>query len=228
MTGVTKGFEQKLEITGVGYRAQLQGKNLQIALGYSHDIVYPIPEGITIAVPEADRDRRHRHRPAEGRPGRGRDPRLPPARALQGQGRQVRGRIHLPQGRQEEVMGAARWRQSLIEPRGERRRCDATIRRAAGGRARLSVFRSSKHIYAQVIDDVKGETLASASSLEKDMRGSLKTGANIAAAKAVGKLVAERAAAKGVKDVVFDRGGYLYHGRVKALADAAREGGLNF
>jgi large subunit ribosomal protein L18 len=102
------------------------------------------------------------------------------------------------------------------------------IRRAAGDRARLSVFRSSKHIYAQVIDDVKGETLASASSLEKEMRGSLKTGANIEAAKAVGKLVAQRASAKGVKDVVFDRGGYLYHGRVKALADAAREGGLNF
>ena len=90
------------------------------------------------------------------------------------------------------------------------------------------MFRSSKHIYAQVIDDTKGETLASASSIEKDMRGSMKNGANIAAAKAVGKLVAERAAAKGVKDVVFDRGGYLYHGRVKALADAAREGGLKF
>ena len=102
------------------------------------------------------------------------------------------------------------------------------IRRAANGRARLSVFRSSKHIYAQVIDDLKGETLACASSLEKDMRGAMKTGANIAAAKAVGKLVAERASAKGVKDVVFDRGGYLYHGRVKALAEAAREGGLNF
>jgi large subunit ribosomal protein L18 len=102
------------------------------------------------------------------------------------------------------------------------------VRAAAGGRARLSVFRSSKHIYAQVIDDTKGETLASASSMEKEMRGQLKTGANIDAAKAVGKLLAERASAKGVKDVVFDRGGYLYHGRVKALADAAREGGLNF
>jgi large subunit ribosomal protein L18 len=102
------------------------------------------------------------------------------------------------------------------------------IRRAAGDRARLSIFRSSKHIYAQVIDDGKGETVACASSLEKDMRATLGTGANIAAAKAVGKLVAERAAAKGVKDVVFDRGGYLYHGRVKALADAARESGLNF
>jgi large subunit ribosomal protein L18 len=102
------------------------------------------------------------------------------------------------------------------------------IKAAAGDRPRLSVFRSSKHIYAQVIDDRKGETVAAASSLEKEMRGSLKTGADINAAKVVGKLVAERATAKGVKEVVFDRGGYIYHGRVKALADAAREGGLSF
>jgi large subunit ribosomal protein L18 len=102
------------------------------------------------------------------------------------------------------------------------------VRRAAANRLRLSVFRSSKHIYAQLIDDAKGETIASASSLEKETRSSLKTGANIDAAKAVGKRLAERAASKGVKDVVFDRGGYLYHGRVKALADAAREGGLRF
>jgi large subunit ribosomal protein L18 len=104
------------------------------------------------------------------------------------------------------------------------------VRRAAGlgGRARLSVFRSSKHIYAQLIDDAKGQTLAAASSLEKTLRENAKTGANIDAAKAVGKLIAERAKEKGIKDVVFDRGGYLYHGRIKALADAAREGGLNF
>ena len=104
------------------------------------------------------------------------------------------------------------------------------VKRAAlmGGRARLTVFRSSKHIYAQVIDDTKGETVASASSLEKAQRESAKTGANIAAAKVVGKLIAERAKEKGIKDVVFDRGGYIYHGRIKALADAAREGGLNF
>ena len=103
------------------------------------------------------------------------------------------------------------------------------VKLAAGtsGRARLSVFRSSKHIYAQLIDDVKGATLAAASSLEKTMREGAKTGADIAAAKAVGKLIAERAKEKGIKDVVFDRGGYLYHGRIKALADAAREGGLN-
>ena len=108
----------------------------------------------------------------------------------------------------------------------------ASIRRkiklAARGRARLSVFRSSKHIHAQLIDDEKGVTVAAASSLEKKMREGAKTGANIEAAKAVGKLIAERAKEKGIKDVVFDRGGYLYHGRIKALADAAREGGLNF
>jgi large subunit ribosomal protein L18 len=102
------------------------------------------------------------------------------------------------------------------------------IKAAANGRMRLSVHRSSKHIYAQVIDDTKGVTLASASTLEKTLREAGKSGANIEAAKAIGKLVAERAAQKGIKNVVFDRGGFIYHGRIKALADAAREGGLNF
>ena len=103
-----------------------------------------------------------------------------------------------------------------------------TIKKRAAGRPRLSVFRSSQHIYAQVIDDQKGETLAAASSLEEGLRKSLKTGANREAASEVGKLVAERAVKAGVADVVFDRGSYLYHGRVKALADAARESGLKF
>jgi large subunit ribosomal protein L18 len=101
-------------------------------------------------------------------------------------------------------------------------------RRKAGGRPRLSVFRSGKNIYAQVIDDRQGRTLAAASSLDRELRAALKTGADKAAAAAVGKLVAERAKAAGVIEVVFDRGAYLYHGRVKALADAAREGGLSF
>jgi large subunit ribosomal protein L18 len=103
-----------------------------------------------------------------------------------------------------------------------------SIRARAYGRLRLSVFRSSKQIYAQVIDDEKGVTLAAASSLEKANRESLKTGADVEAARVVGKLIAERAAAKGVKEVVFDRGSYMYHGRVKALAEGAREGGLQF
>ena len=103
-----------------------------------------------------------------------------------------------------------------------------SIRARAYGRPRLSVFRSSKQIYAQIIDDGEGATLVAACSLEKDQRSSLKTGATVEAAKAIGKLIADRASQKGIKDVVFDRGGYMYHGRVKALADGAREGGLNF
>ncbi|MBS0527291.1 MAG: 50S ribosomal protein L18 [Proteobacteria bacterium] len=108
------------------------------------------------------------------------------------------------------------------------RRARHALRQAAGGRPRLSVFRSGKHIYAQVIDDLKGLTLAAASSLDEGLKARLKTGANKDAATEVGKLIAERALAAGVKAVVFDRGGYQYHGRVAALATAAREGGLSF
>jgi large subunit ribosomal protein L18 len=117
-------------------------------------------------------------------------------------------------------------RQDLRLRRRERLRYQ--LRQKAGGRPRLSVFRSGKNIYAQVIDDAQGRTLAAASSLDASLREGLKTGADKDAAAAVGKLVAERALAAGITKVVFDRGSYLYHGRVKALAEAAREGGLAF
>ena len=107
-------------------------------------------------------------------------------------------------------------------------RVRASVKKASHGRPRLSIFRSSKHIYAQVIDDGAGKTLAAASTRDADLKGKLKTGADTAAAAEVGKLVAERATKAGVKDVVFDRGRYLFHGRVKALAEGAREGGLSF
>jgi large subunit ribosomal protein L18 len=120
----------------------------------------------------------------------------------------------------------------MAEKQGAEDRRKARVRRAikkaANGRPRLSVFRSSKQIYAQIIDDLRGHTVAAASTLEKDLKGKLKTGADVEAAKEIGRLVAERAVQAGVKQVVFDRSGYLYHGRVKALADAAREGGLEF
>jgi len=116
--------------------------------------------------------------------------------------------------------------QDLRNRRRERLRYQ--LRQKSLGRPRLSVFRSSEHIYAQVIDDTHGRTLAAASTLDKALRDTLKTGADKAAAAAVGKMIAERAVAAGVTEVVFDRGAYLYHGRVKALADAAREGGLSF
>lgn len=109
-----------------------------------------------------------------------------------------------------------------------RARVRRALKKVASDRPRLSVYRSSKHIYVQLIDDTAGRTLAAASSVDRDLKGSLAKGTDKAAATVVGKLIAERALKAGVKDVVFDRGAYKYHGRVKALADAAREGGLNF
>ncbi len=115
---------------------------------------------------------------------------------------------------------------TVVERR--RARVRKSLLKVANGRPRLSVFRSGKHMYAQIIDDGEGRTLASASSMEKDMRKALSTGGNKDAAAVIGKLIAERADQAGVKEVIFDRGSYLFHGRVKALADAAREAGLNF
>ena len=108
------------------------------------------------------------------------------------------------------------------------RRNRTALKKRNSGRPRLSVYRSSQHIYVQLIDDAEGRTLTSASSLEKQLRNSLKTGVDKEAATKVGALIAERAKIAGVEAVVFDRGGYKYHGRVKALADAAREAGLRF
>lgn len=115
---------------------------------------------------------------------------------------------------------------ALFARRQERNRI--ALRKKAGGRVRLSVFRSGKHIYAQLIDDSKGLTLASASSLDKDVKGKVKSTSTVEAAKTVGEIIAKKAKDAKVKEVVFDRGGYLFHGRVKALADAAREHGLSF
>ena len=109
-----------------------------------------------------------------------------------------------------------------------KRRTRHRLRKTERFKPRLSVFRSSKHIYAQIIDDLEGKTVAAASTIDKDLRESLKTGADREAAARVGKLVAERAKSAGVETVIFDRGAYLYHGRVKALGDAAREAGLKF
>lgn len=117
-------------------------------------------------------------------------------------------------------------RESLFQRRARRTRDH--LRHMAGGRPRLSVFRSNKHIYVQVIDDVQGVTLAAASTLDGDVRQAVKSGSTVDAATKVGELIANRAKSAGVDKVVFDRGGYLFHGRVKALAEAARAGGLSF
>ena len=114
----------------------------------------------------------------------------------------------------------------LFERRRQRTR--SKLRQTCKGQLRLSVHRSSKHIYAQVIDDTDGITLAAASTLDADFKSASSKTTDVAAASVVGKLVAERAKAKGIDAVVFDRGGYIFHGRVKALAEAAREAGLKF
>ena len=115
-----------------------------------------------------------------------------------------------------------------IKTERRKKRIRRAIKAAAGDRPRLSVFRSSKHIYAQVIDETGGKVLASASTLEAEVKSQVKRGSNVDAAKIVGQRIAERAKAKGVTQVAFDRSGFRYHGRVKALADAARESGLQF
>ncbi len=122
-------------------------------------------------------------------------------------------------------MTARNPRQRMLERATRVRR---RLKKRNAGRVRLSVFRSSKNIYAQLIDDVKGETLASASTLDESVKAKASKGGDAEAAALVGSLIAERAKEKGVTSVVFDRGGYMFHGRVKALAQAAREGGLEF
>lgn len=114
----------------------------------------------------------------------------------------------------------------LFEKRKGRVR--SALKKAANGKMRLSVFRSGKHIYAQIIDDAKGATVASASTLDKEIRDNVKKASTVEAASFIGKTIAERAVKSGVSEVIFDRGGYIYHGRVKALADAARDAGLKF
>jgi len=119
----------------------------------------------------------------------------------------------------------------IVSKDAARRRIHVRLRTRLYGRAqlpRLSVFRSINHIYAQIVDDTRGQTLVSASTRDKEVRTTLKTGGNVAAAKVVGQALAKRASAAGISRVVFDRGGYAYHGRVKALADGAREAGLKF
>jgi large subunit ribosomal protein L18 len=118
---------------------------------------------------------------------------------------------------------------NVLKQAGRRKqRTRYSLKRSAHGRARLSVFRSGRHIYAQIINDEDGKTVAAASTIDADIKGKAKSGASKDSAVLVGKLLAERATKAGVKEVVFDRGAYLYHGRIKALADAAREAGLAF
>ena len=202
--GVTEGFTKELEINGVGYRAAMQGKTLNLSLGYSHPVLYEAKEGVTIEVP------------------------APNKIIVKGANKEDVGATaaKIREYRQPEPYKGKGIKK--IDTKAARVRRHARVRKNISGtaeRPRLNVFRSAKHIYAQVIDDVKGVTLVSASSMDKEFEG---YGGNVEGAKAIGQKVAEKALAAGIKAVVFDRGGYVYHGRVAALAEGAREGGLEF
>ncbi len=228
VVGVSEGFRKDLDIVGVGYRATAKGNDkLELALGFSHPVSVEAPDGVTFEVATPTTIGVDRHRQGGRRPGRRQHPQDPQAGALQGQGRAVPRRARRPQGRQGREVG--KMSDSAKQKRDARIRRHRRVRKQVRGsaeRPRLAVFRSNKHISAQVIDDVAGRTLASASTIETTV-GAAGTG-NTDAATEVGKLLAERAKAAGVDKVVFDRGGNLYHGRVAAVADAAREAGLEF
>ncbi len=222
VTGVTEGFTKVLEITGVGYRAAAQGKNLKLQLGYSHDVNIAVPEGLEVKTPDTTTVEISRHRPPEGRPARRRDPPLAQAGALQGQGHQVSRRVYLPQRRQEEVAMAKfnpfekrrqRVRTSL---RRKRRRPSAALGPPLGP----AHLRPGHHATAKAAPSLPPRRWRRTSAARPARPSPRRR-------KSASK-IAERAKAAGVTQVVFDRGGFLFHGRVKALADAAREGGLEF
>jgi large subunit ribosomal protein L6 len=245
--GVTDGFRKNLEIVGVGYRAEAQGPDaIRLALGFSHPVNVKAPEGITFEVPAVTQivvsgidkevvgqvaaDIRSIRKPE---PYRGNVSSARPAR----QGRNEHVRQHHPMRATERQRGSGQprpaWPGNAMSDIAQIRR-ESRIRRhrrvrkkihGTAERPRLAVHRSNKHLVAQVIDDDAGRTLAAASTTEPDHDGS---GGTVDAATRVGKLVAERAKAAGIDKVVFDRGGFIYHGRIAALAAAARDAGLEF
>ena len=187
--GVTDGFEKKLEVNGVGYRASKAGKVLTLNLGYSHPVEMTDPEGIETV--------------------------------LEGQN------VIIVKGIDKEsrkmVSKESRQKVRVKKHRRIRNHLSGTAQRP-----RLAVFRSNNHMYAQIIDDTVGNTLVSASTLEKAVKAEIEKTNNVDAAAYLGTVIAKRAIEKGINTVVFDRGGFIYHGKIAALADAAREAGLEF
>ena len=216
VVGVTQGYEKVLEVNGVGYRAAKSGNKLTLNLGYSHPVEMIDPEGVEtvlegqnkITVKGIDKEKVGQYA-AEIRDKRRPEP-------YKGKGIKYA----------DEVI------RRKVGKTGEiRRKKHMKLRNRFSGtaeRPRLAVFRSNNHMYAQIIDDTVGNTLVSASTLQKDVKAELEKTNNVEAAAYLGKVIAERAKEKGITEVVFDRGGFIYQGKIKALADAAREAGLNF
>ena len=227
VTGVTAGFSKDLEIVGVGYRAIARGPAaLELALGFSHPVTVDAPEGVIFEVPTPTRivvkgidKEKVGQVAADIRKLRKPEP-------YKGKGIRYAGERVDSQGRQGGQVAMATAASTQADPSHPAPCPGAQARRGHHGPPPAGRVPVGRHISAQVIDDTAGRTLAAASTVEAALRGA--TGGNVAAATAVGKLVADRAKSAGVTTVVFDRGGFRYHGRVAALADAAREGGLEF
>ena len=227
--GVLEGFKKELDIVGIGYRAELAGQQVVFALGYSHPINFDIPKGDRGRGREANPPDGDGRRPTTRRPGRRRHPRAQEARSVQAKGHPLYGRSAEEEGREDRGVAmkvkTTKDRRTRVRLR-QRQRIQGTA-----ARPRLAVNRSLAHISAQVIDDLDGRTLVAASSAEPAVKAQFTNGArggNKAGATIVGKIVAERLLTTGVEHVVFDRGGFLYHGRVRCVAEAAREAGLKF
>jgi len=238
IVGVTEGYEKRLEIQGVGYLAALQGKTLQLRVGLANELQVPIPDGLKITVPD------QQHIVIQGIEKQKVGHFAAAVRALRKPDR-TKARASASLARPSGASRARRWRNRIanekprpvVAGRNRQLRHERQIgkqRKRRGFRVRnrlkhdttrprLCVFRSHQNFYAQIVDDAAGKTLASASTLDKDIRESARYGGNKNAAIAVGKTIAQRAIAAGVKEVVFDRREYKYHGRVAAMADAARE-----
>ena len=215
--GVTTGFEKRLEIQGVGYRAALKGKDLELALGYSHPVPIKAPDGIEFEVPAADAHRGEGHLEAARRRDRREHPQEAAAGALQGQGHPLRGRVRRPEGREARMTVVTKTQARLKRRRRVRAKIVGTAERP-----RISVFRSNRGIQAQLVDDLAGRTLA-ACQLDRGRPALAQADGAGRARRASCSPSARRPPAS---TRVFDRGGYRYHGRVKAFAEGVREGGL--
>ncbi len=234
--GVTDGFTRRLEIVGVGYRAEQRGNNLVLNVGKSHpvefapptkDIVFEVAkDGRSFSISGIDKAEVGQLA-AVVRMTR-------PPEPYQGKGIRYAGRICTAeswQGRQGRQEIRSHDTMAVTNRGVSRKRRHLRVRKKVSGtptRPRLNVYRSLEHIYAQIIDDTTGMTLVSASTVDTGLRGELASSKKTEQAKQIGKALAERALQKGIKEVVFDRGGYPYHGRVKALAEGSREAGLVF
>ena len=220
--GVSTGFERRLRLVGVGYRAQTQGQALNLTLGYSHPIDFTVPEGVKVETPSqteivvSGMDKQQVGQVAA------KIRAFRPPEPYKGKGVRYTDEMIILKEAKKEV--TAMDKKAARSRRGRRLR----IKLRELNANRLCVHRTPRHIYAQIIAPGGDKVLATASTQDKNLREQLQSTGNIDAAKAVGQLIAEKAAAAGIKTVSFDRSGFKYHGRVKALAEAARESGLQF